>query len=239
MLSNKKLQCPCCATELVVTHKDRYQDLGEHVSNPNGVPSLKEGYQCTNEWCVCHESNLNCSWIEDGSIYISPPGKFKWTLAHEIIKKMSSTGRYYALNSREDDYEELSELEEINIRRFTIFDLTIKSTVEFYRSESGVPMSRFFPKIEYIYNGVYVIPFWRMTKFNIKRFAKSYTSALKGDKRNIEICYKIANGISAFGEKKDDRFFSKLSSILLRTFFPLGCKKINQLYGRKKENSIR
>lgn len=234
-----KLQCPCCCTELVVTHRDRYQNLGEHVSNPNGEPSLKEGYQCPNEWCVCHKSNLNCTWIDDGEIYISPPGEFKRTIAHQVIKKMSSTGRYYALNSWNDDYEELKELEVINTRRFRIGNFVIKSTTEFYRSKFGRPAPRFFPRIEYIYNGVYVIPFWRMTTFQIKRFAKNYSSALKGEEHALKECYKIANGISHFGKNKDDRFFSKLTSILLRTFFPLGCKKINQLYGRKEEDPLR
>jgi hypothetical protein len=239
MKQDLKMQCPCCCTELVVTHRGRYEDLGEHVSNPNGTPSLKDGYQCPNEWCVCHSNNMNCTWIEDGEIYISQPSGFKWTVAHQVIKKMSVTGRYYAINSWNDDYEELRELEKIHTHNYNICGLTIKTTTIFYRSETGKPVPKFFPKIEYIRNGVYVIPFWRMTTFQIKRFAQNYSKALEGKEYALNECHKIINGLSHFGNKKDDRFFSKLSSFLLRTFFPLGCKRINQLYGRKEKDSVR
>jgi hypothetical protein len=234
-----KIQCPCCSTELVVTHRGRYEDLTEHVSNPNGKPTLKDGYQCPNEWCVCHPHNINCTWIEDGDLFVSPPLDFKWTVAHQVIKKMSVTGRYYAINSWNDDYEELKELEKIHTRRYNICGLTIKVSKIYYRSKTGKPASNFLPKVEYIIGGSYVIPFWRMTSFQIRRFAHSYSKALEGKERDLDECYRIANSLPVFGEGKDDRFFSRLSSFLLRTFFPLGCKKINQLYGRKEKNSVR
>jgi hypothetical protein len=29
------MKCPCCLKDLSITHQERYQDLSEHVSNPN------------------------------------------------------------------------------------------------------------------------------------------------------------------------------------------------------------
>ncbi len=63
------LFCPCCKSKLEITHTGRYQDISEHVSSPNSVPSLKDGYQCIQEGCVA--ALVQATWIEDGGLYMS------------------------------------------------------------------------------------------------------------------------------------------------------------------------
>jgi uncharacterized protein YbaR (Trm112 family) len=56
--------CPICKTTLVLKDQGYYETLGEHVSNPNGYPSLKDGWGCPNEACPANKDNL--SWLSDG-----------------------------------------------------------------------------------------------------------------------------------------------------------------------------
>jgi hypothetical protein len=39
--------CPYCEAELKIGGFSRFQDLGEHVSDPNGEPALKAEYHCS------------------------------------------------------------------------------------------------------------------------------------------------------------------------------------------------
>jgi len=58
--------CPSCRTELIVTGQARLETLDEHVTNPNGIPSLKDKYICPNEDCaIAH----NSFWDEWGGHY--------------------------------------------------------------------------------------------------------------------------------------------------------------------------
>ena len=92
------LFCPVCKNKLVITHRGRYEDLTEHVSNPNGTPSMKDGYQCTNvDWCVA--SHLNFTWISDGDCFSNPPEGIGFSEANRRLKKASVSGMEFALNS--------------------------------------------------------------------------------------------------------------------------------------------
>lgn len=43
--------CPVCRKELVKGKDERYETLEEHVSDPNGTPSVKETFRCPDENC--------------------------------------------------------------------------------------------------------------------------------------------------------------------------------------------
>jgi len=58
--------CPSCKTELVVKGQERLQTLGEHICNPNGVPSFKDKYVCPNADCIVAS---NVFWNSDGELY--------------------------------------------------------------------------------------------------------------------------------------------------------------------------
>lgn len=60
------MKCPNCKTELEVTGQERLETLSEHVSNPNGTPSLKNLWQCVNTDCKCFRA---FGWNDDGEFY--------------------------------------------------------------------------------------------------------------------------------------------------------------------------
>jgi hypothetical protein len=43
--------CPSCKASLVVTGRERLETLVEHVSDPNGTPSMKDKYECSDLSC--------------------------------------------------------------------------------------------------------------------------------------------------------------------------------------------
>jgi len=96
------IKCTACDSILVVTHQDRYQNTSEHVSNPNGHVSMKDGYQCPNPDCVANLCDV--TWIEDGEMYTG--ARPKWItyneLRHHLEKKY---GTYFAVDSWNFHYE--------------------------------------------------------------------------------------------------------------------------------------
>ncbi len=94
--------CPCCDFVLWVTHRDRYESLEEHVSNPNGYSSMKDGYQCPNEDCVAN--NMGAVWIESGELFNRPPEGVKNYVSNLILKKFCSDGLTSAKNSWDYHY---------------------------------------------------------------------------------------------------------------------------------------
>ena len=63
------MRCPCCRTELIVKQQMRLQTLDEHVCNPNGEPSLKNAYECSNKDCPSVPPAL--VWDEFGDLYVT------------------------------------------------------------------------------------------------------------------------------------------------------------------------
>lgn len=70
------MRCPFCFHKIVVTHQARLETLVEHVSDPNGEPSLKDAYQCVNLFCKMWKS---CAWDESGDFYGDPRGASRLT----------------------------------------------------------------------------------------------------------------------------------------------------------------
>jgi len=59
------MKCPCCKSELIVTGQERIEDISEHVCDPNGTPSLKDVYTCSNGDCPTIGI---CQWIPSGEL---------------------------------------------------------------------------------------------------------------------------------------------------------------------------
>jgi len=114
----KDLFCPCCEEQLTVTHRDRYQDISEHVSNPNGYVSSKDGYQCLNIWCVAHA--MGAIWIENGDMYVSPPDGIKSAIASKIVKQCSKIGTEHPKGSWMHNYELGKKLIKAKTKTFNI-----------------------------------------------------------------------------------------------------------------------
>jgi len=228
-----KIKCPCCEKDLEITHKERYEDLSEHVSDPNGIPSIKNGYQCMNEYCIAN--NLNCSWIEDGEIYINPPEGIKWTVAHRIIERASVSGMYWALNSWNHYYG----LGKKKTKKRTIKINLIKWKINIIPKEKGWNYpedERYNPswwryKIEIWkktgdHSYVNLIPVHTMVIFCIKKFNRNYK--LWKENHNDHVFKELKNEIyckTSWGEN-DDRFYAKVSSFLVNFLYHRKCRKI-------------
>lgn len=238
------MKCPVCQSILVITHHDHYQDLGEHVSNPNATPSIKAGYQCTGS-CICSTKNLSTVWIEDGSMFIKN-AKISYYYDSEIVEKFSITGRTSAIGSWEDEYDEIRNLEKASELYWNFHWFKIKFTSKFYRNDITKKIySNFFPKIEYLKKEghlyVYIIPIFRMIKFVISEFLRKNKRIKEAIKENpvlknytineIQECFRSIQGMDPFG-RKGDRLYAKISSMIIRTFFYNKSKYIKDLINK-------
>jgi hypothetical protein len=231
-----KIFCPCCETELKVTHRDRYQDLNEHVSNPNGEPSMKDGYQCTNEDCIANQCNV--SWIEDGDCYLGKrPEEISYSILSFALK--AKTGHSFAINSWNYHYQ---------LGKDAIGKKTIKMDLYWYKinfipKEKGwdYPIEeRHHPNMwkwsieiwkktsEHGYTNV--IPFWRMMRFSIGQFKMNYRNwKANGSDRSGKDAFDLVIGISSWGHI-DTRFYSRMSRLWIKLFHPGKVKELIQEY---------
>lgn len=229
------MKCPVCENKLEVTHRGRYQDTTEHVSSPNAEPSLKDGYQCQNEYCV--SNNLGAVWIYDGSIFISnPPSDIKWTVAHKIIETASKSGMYWALESWNHNYH----LGKRKVKKASFSIKIWEIKLEFIPKEKGYRCKdenkQYFPnyfkwKME-IWRGTdkdgytSITPLTSMVPYMLKKFKRSYRDwETRGDEREYKECKRIILCVSPWG-KPDDRRYAKISSFLVKFIYPFKYQRI-------------
>lgn len=60
--------CPICKAQLIVTGQECFETLFEHVSDPNGTPSVKDKFECSNNFC---SSKNVVFWNENGELYVN------------------------------------------------------------------------------------------------------------------------------------------------------------------------
>lgn len=245
MMIEPNIYCPVCKTKLEVTHRDHYEDLVEHVSNPNGTPSMKDGYQCMNvDWCEA--ANLNFTWIYDGDCYTKPPEGVTWSDANKRLKAASISGMTYALNSWNHHY---------NFGKKRIEDRKISFTIGKYRigiepKEKGhkYPVHKQYMPSTFRWryeiwkktddsghSWTSVIPTHKMVLHCIRSFNSSYRSSIYNPEKNknsIKECMDRIN-CTQWGTK-DDRLFSKISSLLIRIMYPGKCRKIKTISSNLK-----
>ena len=194
------MRCPCCEKELIVTHRDRYQDQSEHVSNPNGTPSMKDGYQCLDQYCIAN--NLGATWIEDGEIYMDPPDGVKTTVAHRVIEKMSVTGMYWALDSWNNSYQGMirdQKAKTFSVRFFKHkFTFVPKFDTDYDKNPTEYTIKPFSWKIEWWkkdsdMEGCYtsVTPVFRIIKWRIGDFKRG-VEKMHSEKDAIDLMTYIA-----------------------------------------------
>ncbi len=241
-MDKESIYCPVCKSKLEVTHRDRYEDLSEHVSNPNGTPSMKDGYQCMNvDWCEA--SLLNFVWISDGDCYARPPEGVSWSEANERLKKASVSGLEFALNSWNHYYNFGKKKIEERKKTFTIG----KYRIEVEPKEKGhkYPLNKqYMPRTfgwkyqlwkKSTGHYVSVIPVPRMVLFSLRQFRSSYKSVKHNPERNknsIKKCMDIIE-CKSWGSH-DDRLFSRISSFLVRVMYPMKCRKIKEISSNLK-----
>ncbi len=241
------LQCPCCTRNLRFTHSDLYESSDEHISSSS--VSIKNGYQCTNEYCIAN--NLQATWTEDGEIYVDPPEEIKWTVAHDIIKKSSMSGNYYAVGSWSDKYAKMTNAKDKKTTVFNMWKYRLK-IIPIYRFDNKENDYRrtIFPKIEWWkrkieYNEqlyVYVIPFYSRVNFLVREFNRKYRSLKRfiesgNDKKTLasfdmDVVIKCKRLMNSLGEndKLKISVTSVLTSLVIRVMYYNKCKVVKNFH---------
>jgi hypothetical protein len=211
------IKCPCCFSDLEITHQDRYETLMEHVEERE--PSMKDGYQCPNSFCKAYE--MNGVWIEDGDFWIKePPAGMNFIEAEEEVEKHSMTGRTYAINSWQDGYERYRTDQEkrkivLNLF-FFIFELTpryerIEGINEWKRTGRW---KRTIMRRESEGRYVHFMTFWDIFFFELDVYKTNYTRALAKDPNALEIMQNSIKNENMWG-KKEDRFWWKIARFVV------------------------
>lgn len=240
-----KIYCPVCEEELVVTHQDRYQDLSDHVSNPNGKPSLKDGYQCVNKKCFVSESFY--AWIYDGDFFCLKDSYKSRRFSKDKLMVCSKSGESYALNSFNHYYhfgkkEVEKKTKKIRIWKYGV-NIIPKEYGWNYPEEKRYMPKPFSWKFEYwVKTGEYtyqsIVPHHRMIAHCVGKFNRTYERFMEcGGKSNLSECLKAIDGLDYF-DQKDDRFFIKASSFIIRIFHPVKCSTIKRI-AKEKQYEVR
>lgn len=208
------MRCPCCEKELIVTHRDRYQDHSEHVASPNSTPSMKDGYQCLDQYCIAN--NLGATWIEDGEIYMDTPDGIKITVAHRVIEKMSVSGMYWALDSWNHSYQGM--IRDQKAKTFSVkfnkhkFTFVPNFTTDWDKNPTEYTIKPFSWKIEWwkkddhdtgCYS--YVTPVFRTIRWRIGDFKRS-VEKMHSEQSALDLMYYIQGKEKFGGITKTSKF---------------------------------
>lgn len=242
MENTKNLLCPCCDTKLVYTHSDHYQDLCEHVSQPNRQPSLKPAFQCPNEECLAHICDV--AWIEDGEYYTGKrPEGITYSELDKALK--SKHGTAFAVNSWNFHYELGKNAIKARTKEFYFWNYRVvvspKEKGYNYPVELQYQPKRFGWKFEWWKKGSdegcwqHLTPTHRMVRHYLRSFKSAYDSALYNPTANrsqIKDALEYAMGYR-WGQK-DDRSFAKIAGFIIRWFMPTKTKTIIELANQHK-----
>jgi hypothetical protein len=222
--SLEEMKCPCCKEELVVTHRDRYESLDEHVSG--GRPSLKNGYQCLNDYCVAN--NMGATWIEDGDIFVDPPHGVKASTAHRAIEGASATGMVYALGSWSHHYNGMTLEKEKTRKTLEMWKWRVRIFRKYTIQEDGSYKKEKFSRAFEIWKrdseGHYtlLVPFHRLFVHVIRDFNRNLPPAMEGDSSAMKRCIERV-------DTTDERSFSQAASLYLKIFKFREVKKLRNV----------
>ena len=237
-MEHRPIYCPVCESELVHTHDGRYQDLVEHVCDPNGTPSLKAAYQCPDANCVARK--LNASWLAEGDLYMDPPDDcgFTWTGAHRELEAKSLNGIGSALYS----WEHYREAGKRAIESWKIKIPLWRFRIDVFPKEKGwkFPMEEQFEYWKKDRNGYWIswMSDYRMVKFCLRKFRTAYNSSLYNPVQNktcIKECVELIE-CTQWGHP-DDRRYAKITSWILQWFYSrsvMNIMNLAQVQGIKK-----
>jgi hypothetical protein len=236
MENKNNLLCPCCNTKLVYTHSDRYQDISEHVSQPNREPSIKAAFQCPKDDCIAHQSEV--VWIEDGDCYTGKrPEGISYSLLNNSLE--ARFGNSFAVNSWNWHYQLGKEAikrrsKKIKIGKYRI-DIEPKEKGYDYPVEVQYQPRRFGWKFQYwkeTEDGCYtsLTPIHRMVRYYLRSFNSAYKSACYNPVENrssIKDALEYATGYR-WGTK-DNRSFARISSFIIQAFYPNKVKSLLEI----------
>jgi hypothetical protein len=242
MENKTNLLCPCCDSVLAVTHQERYQDLCEHVSQPNATPSMKDGYQCPNSECIANQCDV--AWIEDGEYYTGQrPEGISYTQLNKALEQKH--GIAFAVNSWNYHYHLGKNA--IKARTKTIHFWKYRVVIEPKEKGHDYPVEvqyqprRFGWKFEWWKQGSepgcwqHLTPIYRMVSYYLRSFNSAYNSALYNPQANrMQIKNALEYAMGYQWGQKDKRSFARISSFIIRWFMPAKVAVIVNL--AKQEN---
>lgn len=203
------IKCPCCFSDLVVTHREMYETLIEHVEE-RGV-SMKDGYQCPNTHCKAYE--MNGVWIEEGEFWIKePPAGMNYMEAEEEVVKYSFTGAKYAVNSFANGYSRYSEDKQKGEQSLNLWWFIFKWTPLYMKIEGTHEWKRTGKWKRTIMRraseGRYVhfMTFWDIFFFELMVYKTNCPKAIAKDEKALEIMQSIIRKENTWG-LKEDRFW--------------------------------
>ena len=243
-MKKNKIYCPSCLSELYVTHRDRVQDLSEHVSNPNGIPSLKDIYECTN-FERCLESIYGSFWIEDGDYFLSRPSHRtpEYSELEDRVLKGRKMGTHHAINSWNYYYE----LGKKETKRLTKNIIVGKWRLEIKPKEYGYkyPENKWHMPNKWrwwfnLYVASEITEFgrseslfhsWpRQIKFQVGRFRENYVSAIGGSKYALRECLATIKR----NQYRKDVVADTVTSLIISTFYYRKKSKIPEISKNEK-----
>jgi hypothetical protein len=243
MENKNNLLCPCCDSKLEYTHSDHYQDLCEHVSQPNREPSLKPAFQCLNLECIAHKCDI--AWIEDGEYFSGdrPEGISYSEMSRALEAKW---GNGFAVNSWNWHYHRGKDA--IKARTKTLHFGKYRVVIEPKEKGHKYPVEKQYQprligwKFEWWKQGSdegcwqHLTPIHRMVRHYLRSFNSAYNSSIYNPSANrsqIKEALEYAMG-NRWGQK-DDRSFARISSFIIQTFMP---NKVNILISLAKRENV-
>lgn len=231
-----QIYCPLCEKPLAVTHQDRYESLDEHVSNPNGTPSLKDGYECTDE--NCFSRFLRVTWTEDGSEYINPPAGMGWNKAYSLLEERSKEGISTAIGSWQRSYDLMSKKKKKGTLwlKFYWFEVMIEpqyrqafddepmNMAQSIGMEKKEPYRWIFTERKVTWfkrekkgNYASFAPLWQIFMWKNQDFNDLYHKALLKDSEALKKVLKIYYDTSYWSDtQKEPRFWYRIANALIR-----------------------
>lgn len=246
-MSKINILCPCCLAPLAVTHQGRYEDISDHVSNPNGTPSMKDGYQCLNaDWCFA--SVYKCTWLEDGDFFCgTPPEGMNYSDIRDILDRhWKFPTKTIAVNSwnffyKIGEIEKKKRIKTFSLGKYTFRFIPREKGYKYPENEQYMPR-KFSYKMEILKATsdecyTVMISDYSMIKHTLVDFRSSYHDAF-----NIKNGYQVwavdkcmeAIRCSTITGYKDRRRYKVISMFLIKILFPYKVKRIKNLAKEKK-----
>lgn len=230
--------CSVCGAELKVTTCGRYESLDEHVSDPNGTPTLKDGYTCSMQTCLANM--YGAVWTADGEVYMNPPDHLGHSEAYDKLKYFSADDLVEARNSWCRSYEEMLLKQKRNTLNVKLYFLWIEIEPTYVNVS----------KDEYVWKvknykwrwmtrrakGFYesFSPIWDILRYKNWEFKMKYRSAISGgSKSDLQDLMSIYDDTMTWSSnRKENRFWYRVANWLLRTWYQREFMLLNTLEGR-------
>jgi hypothetical protein len=221
------MKCPCCKTDLQVTHQDRYESMGDGTY-------LRDGYQCLKESCVFNAFNV--VWLSDGTIYTSPRNDMGYYMQKRILEKFVEDENVYPIGSWNYHYCQRKTIEKKETLKIEVGNYMIEIIPDFKHPEKeGDPYKKKILRTIKFWKRqendcyAYIVPVFRMVKYVIRQFNIHKKRALEGDATKIKECFRDMKALDISG-KPDGRLYTKIAATIINICWRKDCNRIFDKY---------